>query len=210
MDFITIALWYWYIRRIEKKVEKEQICKQLTNAVVPVTVVGTRDFPSEERSAQVEHKRDLQGELREVQRYIEQELQVLNNTKDPETGIRCFAAIRKGLSRLSEEIPLNSRITMQLGQKEFCREVAVGGGESAVSFKKLEHDWLRDLFIEKSDMLLKQAEETADLVVKTELVRKALRTALQGLEYLPHDEQLRHTAETAELRLSFLSGDGHE
>jgi MinD-like ATPase involved in chromosome partitioning or flagellar assembly len=53
---------------------------------------------------------------------------------------------------------------------------------------------------------LKQSEQTEDAVLRVELVRAALRTALKGLEYLPGDEELATVADLSERRLSFVSG----
>ncbi|MFA5354769.1 MAG: hypothetical protein WC291_11115 [Thermodesulfovibrionales bacterium] len=152
----------------------------------------------------VQIQRDEQSGLREVRRAVEAELAVINRTKDAETAIRGFAAIRSHLARLSGFTRTEILASITIGEKEICSDLELN--DLSGSLAELEKEWMRGFFTEKTDTLLAQAEATTDAVLKVELAREALRSALKGLEYLPDDEALKTQADLAEQRLADLSG----
>lgn len=154
----------------------------------------------------VEVQKDYRAEVREIIRLIDEEVQILKKTREPETAVKCFAAIRRYLATLAAESPLRTRVSILMGDKEIGHELVVGSADELAALKQFEKEWLTDHFSERSEILLKRSEETDDSVLRIELARDGLRSALKGLEYLPGDEKLATMADLAERRLRFLNG----
>jgi hypothetical protein len=184
---ILIALGFWCaVRRAGRK--KANICSMTQSITFPVAV-----------------QRDIQAEVREIIRAIQAEVAVMNKTKDPETGIRCFSAIRSYIVKIAQESPLRTRLSLLMGDREVGHELVVGSGDELEALKRLEKEWLQNFFTERTETLLKQSEETEDQVLRLELARDGLRSALKGLEYHPSDKKLATMADLAEKRLRFLA-----
>ncbi len=190
--FIVAFVGWCTLRKVARNMEKT--CSQTQTFTFPVEI-----------------QRDTQAELRDTIRAIEEEVDVINKTKDPETGLRCFATIRRRLAQLAAEAPSRARMSMLLGGREICRELVIGSGEEAETIAKLEREWLKGFFCEKIETLMKQSEDTQDPVLRTEYLRDALRAAHKGLEYLPDESILPVKAGLAEARLKALtSSDGEQ
>ena len=182
----VVALAAWCsLRKMDRRLQKA--CRQPKPLVLPVQL-----------------QRDIQSEMRDAVRAIEEEVAVINKTKDPETAMKCFAASRRRLSQMAAEAPHQARISMLLSGKELCHEIEIGNGSEMETLSLLEKDWLRSFFKEKIDMLLKQSNDTQDSVLRAEHLRDAVRAAHKGLEYLPDDRQLTAAADRAEGRLRTL------
>ncbi len=178
MELFTITLIsYCVVRKTVRQMEKEKTCEKVRFSFV---------YP-------------------DIQQSIDESLAVINKTKDVEAGIKGFAVIKSNLAKLAAVSPFCVRITLQLGDKEICREIEIGSSSGNDSISKLEKKWMRNFFCEKFDTLVKQSEESFDPVLNVELMREAARTALKGLEYLPDDELLKIKVDLAERRLGFFT-----
>ncbi|MBI5101764.1 MAG: hypothetical protein HZB33_08030 [Nitrospirae bacterium] len=144
----------------------------------------------------------------DIERAINEATDIISRTKDIETGIIQFAAVRRNIAKLSAMSPYRLRINIALNGKEVGKGIEIGGSESDDSVKRLEKDWIRETSIEKIETLMKHAEAMSDHVMYAELLRDSLRAALKGLEYLPGDKLLQAQAALVEGRLKFLTENG--
>lgn len=188
MEFITVALLAALCAARKNARRMESCCKEIQLGI-PVQI-----------------QPDPQEELRKVGQIVSEATAVISKTRDIEVGIRNFAVIRSSLTKLSATIPQTVRFTMSLGDRELGREIEVGTVTSEEALNNLESEWMRGLLMEKIDTLIRQSEAISDPVLRTDLLREAVREALKGLEYMPGNEEFRIRVERAERRLSFLAG----
>lgn len=175
---ILAVCFYRSLRKSLRKMEKEKTCEKVHFSFV---------YP-------------------DIRRSIDEALSIINRTKDVEAGIKAFAAIKSNLAKLADESPCRVSITLLLGDKEICREIELGSSNACDSIKKLENEWIRGFFSEKTDTLMQQSGETSDTALRVDLMREAVKTSYKGLEYLPGDEALKTKVELTKHRLGSLTG----
>ncbi len=199
MIYLIIFAVYCELKRVLRKMEGLSAAP----AIVEIENTPSKIIIGNTEDAEAAGTQNYRPVIAALKRSIEQNLAIINSTRDPETGINCFAQIRRDIDMLSAETA-NAKIKMGLGDKA-GDEMNVGDSGFSEYFGKLKEDWLRGLFLGKMGTFLKQAEGLEDPVMKTECLRNALRAACDGLLYLSEDGELTAKANLVKEELKSLA-----
>jgi len=141
------------------------------------------------------NKKEQMRELRikslvpQVKRIIEESLQIINSTKNIKTGIGRFETIKTMLQRLLNEIPS--------GEVEKYLPVFSLNNQKVTSYDDLKliddakNKWIKEMVFENIERERKKADVLTDKKLKNQQLKKALKEALNGIEFIPDDVYLK-------------------
>lgn len=123
-------------------------------------------------------------------RIISESIELIENTKNLKTALGRFDLVRNNYGRLLARDPSGSVLQISVGKWIVSREVATHT-EIMQCMEMAKKDYIRDFFKEKIDTELLKAKCLSDKKLKKAQLKKALKSALDGLAHLPKDVELK-------------------
>jgi tetratricopeptide (TPR) repeat protein len=166
-------------------------------------IVRDKRTPEEKRREQLDRERwqQFSFEYPQLQRIINESLEIINNTKNVETAVGRFDTIKQQLNRLLEIAPDGANLSMGIqGQR-----IKTMADLNQVDFAKRE--WIRSFYKNKAEIELKKVALLSSPKLRTTQLKKAINIVLKGIEYLPNDAILQGLIYTIEGKLNAVESE---
>lgn len=138
----------------------------------------------------------------QAQRIIDESLEIINRTKNVETGIGRFDTIKEHTRRLLELAPAEGTVSLEVNG----RALRTLGDLHLLDEAK--ENWLDDFFKERVETAIRQADLLTDPKLQKAQIKKALSLALKAFEFLPANPRVRERVSEIESRLLTISEQG--
>lgn len=165
-------------------------------------VFNDRKSPKERQLLQEEQekKAKFSFEYPQLQRIINESLEIINKTKNIETALTRFNTIKEMISRLLKIAPKSSNISIQIQRHDISQL------DDLPHIDQAKEEWIRHYFREKINIEIKKAELLSDAKFKATQFKKALNINLKSFDYLPDDPEFRQLLLNIEDRIMNING----
>lgn len=144
-------------------------------------------------------KRDFAVEGDRLQQIIHESIKIVVETKNIKTALSRLDTIRDCLSRLLEIIP-SGEVSIKIPNLIPYQKITDQAEFSL--FTAAKDNYVRKFYNDKINLELLKADSLSDNKLKATQFKKALKVALNALDYLPNDSALRTTISDIESRIS--------
>ncbi len=149
------------------------------------TWLFTRDRRSPAEKQRVQEntvkRQQFSFEYPQLQRLINESLQIINSTKNVDTAIGRFDSIKQYLQRLLEIAPEEANVSISIQGHTIRRITELNQIDVA------KREWIRVFYKTKADIELQKVNLLSSPKLKTAQLKKALNVVLKGVEHLPND-----------------------
>jgi hypothetical protein len=133
-------------------------------------------------------------------RIISESVEIIKNTKNFKTALSRFDLVRNHFGRLLALDPSGSPLHISVVQWVSPREVTTHS-EIMVCMETAKKNYTREFFKQKANSELLKADGLSDGKLKKAQLKKALKAALDGLVYLPNDDEMKNFVLTIEAKV---------
>lgn len=125
----------------------------------------------------------------QVQRIVNESLQIINSTENIKTGISRFEIIKTVLKELIDTIPEGE---VEKYMTEFhINNQNIKSYDDLKIIDNIKNQWLEKIVFSQIESETRKADILTDKKLKKQQMKKALKVALENLDFLPENKMLK-------------------
>lgn len=136
-------------------------------------------------------------------RIISESISIIENTKNLKTALGRFDTLRHMYGRLLFRNPERTPIDILIGKWVTSHDITTHV-EIIESVERAKNDYIREFFKIRVHVELMKADSLLDVKLKKSQLKKAMKTAMDGLVYLPTDVEIKKLITTIETQVTAI------
>ncbi len=168
--------------------------------------LANRQSPEEKEKERIEKKKQMMFsvEYPQLQRIINESLEIINRTKNVDTAISRFDVIKADMQRILEIMPISVNLSMQI-QNNNIHSLA-----DLDYVDKAKTEWIKNFFKDKIDIEIQKANLLSNSKLRSTQLKKVLNITLKAIDYIPNDEDIKNIIINIENRLDNMTSDNEQ